>query len=352
MNNIIKIFTTLKKLVLGCRILLLTHNDMDGAGAAIVLKVIFGDRVDVIHCSNAVMSRTIKEKTTDPETAEKYDIVLIADISCTEEDAEYIDQHKVVDVVLLDHHATALSLNKYSWACVQPDLLAGSYRDSIVYSLTLGLPQRPAHSSGTSLMFDYLEYCGLAGMIPNLELAKYLVLLITGYDTWDWDNLFERDQRFRNMQTLFTQYGIDRFEAVFTKRLSDPEGTLFNDTDKERLLDAESKKKYFLEEIVKHRIKTGNIRIGERYYSLAYCTVSENLPDVFEYMRANYDVDLHMVDYGTGVSFRTDKPDVNIAEIVKRVGGGGHPGAGGVRIPIEKRQALLEDVLDASLYFD
>ena len=350
--NVIEIFEKLKKLVLGCRILLLTHTDMDGAGAAIVLKAIFGDRVDVIHCSNAVMSRTIKEKTTDPETAEKYDLVLIADISCTEEDAEYIDQQKVVDVVLLDHHATALALNKYSWACVQPDLLAGSYRDSIVYSLALGLPQRPAHSSGTSLVFDYLEYCGLAGMIPNLELAKYLVLLIAGYDTWDWDNLFERDQRFRNMQTLFSQYGIDRFEAVFTKRLSDPEGTLFNDTDRDYLLTAESKKEHFLKEIVKNRIKTGNIRIGERYYSLAYCTVSENMPDVFEYMRANYDVDICMIDYGTGVSMRTDKPDVNIAEIVKRVGGGGHPGAGGVRIPSEKRQALLEDVLDAAIYFN
>lgn len=345
----IEIFATLKKLVLGCRVLLLTHTDMDGAGPAVILSILFGGRVDVIHCSNAEMSRIIREKATDPETAEKYDIILVADISCTEEDAEIIDRHKVVDVVLLDHHATALGLNRFRWACVRPELIPGSFRDTVLY----GTEAKPVHSSGTSLVYDYIEYCGLADRLPNPELAKYLVFLIAGYDTWDWVNVFGKDQRFRDLQTLFMQYGIEKFETAFAERLSDLAAeALFNDTDRLLLRIAESKRKHFLEEVVRNRIHTGNIRIGERYYSLAYCTVSENMPDVFEYMRANYDVDICMIDFGTGVSMRTDKSDVNIAEIVKRVGGGGHPGAGGVRIPSEKRQALLEDVLDASIYFD
>ena len=344
-----ELFKKLAKVLLGCRVLLLTHTDMDGAAPVVILSILFGGRVDVIHCSNAEMSRIIREKSTDPETAEKYDVILVADISCTEEDAEIIDRHKVVDVVLLDHHATALGLNRFRWACVQPELIPGSFRDSVLY----GTEARPVHSSGTSLVYDYIEYCNLTDMLPNRELTKYFTFLVSGYDTWDWVNVFGKDQRFRDLQTLFVQYGIEEFETAFAERLSDPAAeVLFNDTDRLLLRIADSKRKHFLEDIVAHRIRTGNIRIGERYYSLAYCTVSENLPDVFEYMRANYDVDLHMVDYGTGVSFRTDKPDVNVAEIVKRIGGGGHPGAGGVRIPIEKRQALLEDVLDAAIYFD
>lgn len=345
----IEMFATLKKLVLGCRILLLTHTDMDGAGPAVILSNLFGERMDVIHCSNAEMSHIIREKATDPETAEKYDIILAADISCTEEDAEIIDRHKVVDVVLLDHHATALGLNRFRWICVRPELIPGSFRDAVLY----GTEVKSVHSSGTSLVYDYLECCGLTDMLPNRELAKYFTFLISGYDTWDWVNVFGKDQRFRNLQTLFMQYGIEEFETAFAARLSNKAAeSLFNDTDRHLLRIADSKRKHFLEDVVAHRIRTGNVRIGERYYSLAYCTVSENMPDVFEYMRANYDVDLHMIDYGTGVSFRTNKPDVNVAEIVKRVGGGGHSGAGGVRIPLEKRQALLEDVLDATIYFD
>jgi oligoribonuclease NrnB/cAMP/cGMP phosphodiesterase (DHH superfamily) len=243
---------------------------------------------------------------------------------------------------------TALGLNKFSWACIQPDLIPESFRDAVLY----GTESRPVHSSGTSLVYDYLEYCGYANKFPNRELAKYLTFLIAGYDTWDWVNVFEKDQRFRDLQTLFMQYGIEEFETAFTERISDPEAAVFNDTDQMLLRIAQSKRKHFLEEVVAHRIRTGNIRIEERYYSLAYCTVSENMPDVFEYMRANYDVDICMIDYGTGVSMRTNKPDVSIAEIAKRVGGGGHPGAGGVRIPFEKRQTLLEDVLKASIYFD
>lgn len=344
-----ELFKKLAKVLLGCRVLLLTHTDMDGAAPVVILSILFGERVDVIHCSNAEMSRIIREKSTDPETAEKYDVILVADISCTEEDAEIIDRHKVVDVVLLDHHATALGLNRFRWACVQPELIPGSFRDAVLY----GTEAKPVHSSGTSLVYDYLEYCNLTDMLPNRELAKYFTFLVSGYDTWDWVNVFGKDQRFRDLQTLFMQYGIEEFETAFTERLSDPAAeVLFNDTDRMLLRIADSKRKHFLEDIVAHRIRTGNIRIGERYYSLAYCTVSENMPDVFEYMRANYDVDICMIDFGTGVSMRTDKSDVNIAEIVKRVGGGGHPGAGGVRIPFEKKQALLEDVLDAAIYFD
>ena len=341
-------FAGLKRVSENDRVLLLTHTDMDGAGPAVLLRNVFG-HVDVLHCSNAEVSRTIRNSATDPETAKNYDFLIVSDISCSEADAEVINRFKTINVVLLDHHQTAVELNRFPWACVQPELLQGSFRDDILY----GTDKKPAHSSGTSLVYDYLEYCGLTDRLPNPELARYLVFLIAGYDTWDWVNVFGKDMRFRDLQTLFMQYGIDEFENVFAKRIADPDAAeLFSDTDRLLLRIAESKRKHFLEDIVVHRIRTGNIRFGERYYSFAYCSVSENMPDVFEYMRDSYDVDLHMIDYGSGVSFRTNRPDINAGEIVRRCGGGGHPGAGGVKIPLEKRKDMLEAVLDAAIYFD
>ena len=147
---------------------ILTHTDLDGAGAAVLLKSFFRDGVDVIHCPNDMMSRMIRDKASDPDTAKEYDLMIVSDISCSEEDAEYVDKHKQVALVLLDHHQTAVGLNRFSWACVQPLLLKGSYRDSILYETGAV----SVHSSGTSLVYDYMEYCGLTRKFRNPELAK------------------------------------------------------------------------------------------------------------------------------------------------------------------------------------
>ena len=336
-------FKYAKKIEAKDRILLLTHTDMDGAGPAVLLRNIF-DQVDVIHCSNAKMSEEIRIHATDPGTAEKYDFMIVADISCNKEDAEYIDRYRAVDMLLLDHHITALELNEYPWAVVQPMLLKGSCRDAVLY----GTNAVPAHSSGTSLVYDYIEYCGLASNFHNPELAKYFVFLVAGYDTWDWNTVFGGDKRFYNMQTLFMQYGIDEFENVFAERIADAQlKDLFNETDDLILRIAESKKKHYIKDIVAGRIRTGNIRLGETHYTFAYCDASENMSDVFNYMMTSYDVDLHIIDYGTGVSFRSSRQDINVGALVKPFGGGGHPGAGGAKIPFEIREEMLAKFMNA-----
>ncbi len=339
-------FSRLAKVNKDDRILLLTHTDLDGAGAAILLKSIFRDRVDVVHCPNGMMSRMIKNNATDPETAEKYDLMIVSDISCNDEDAEYIDKCKQLDLVLLDHHQTAVGLNRFSWACVQPLLLKGSYRDANLY----GTGVVSAHSSGASLVYDYLEYCGLKEEFQNPELAMLLVFMIAAYDTWDWVNVFGGVRYFRDLQTLFMQYGIEEFENVFREKLTDPkEGSVFSDTDKLLLRIADNKKRYFLSEVVAHRIRTGSIRLSRQPYSFAYCDVSESLPDVFTYMQDKYDVDLYVVDYGSGLSFRTSRPDINVGELVRQFGGGGHPGAGGVKISFKQRVETLKNVMKTSI---
>lgn len=57
-----ELFGKLAKVNKDDRILLLTHDDADGAGAEIVLRCMFPDKnIKVVHLSNGVMSGRVKE---------------------------------------------------------------------------------------------------------------------------------------------------------------------------------------------------------------------------------------------------------------------------------------------------
>lgn len=349
MKGIIEKFDVMKKSmekIGNGRILLLTHTDMDGSGPVILMKTVFGDRVDVIHCPNVSASRTIKEKAT--EDGLPYSLLVVCDISCTENDAEIINRYKKREIVLLDHHITAVELNRYAWAAVQPELIPGTYRDDILYDTGC----RPAHSSGTSLLYDYLEACGLLN-VPNTELMKKLVFFIAAYDTWDWFELFGGDIRFKDLNTLFIEYGADVFEEIFIRKVFDPGAAdLFDDTDRLILRISEVKRLSYCEDI-KKAFRTGNVMFNGKYHSFVFCQSSEYMADVFDVMKKEYpDFDLYVIDSGRSISFRSVKKEVNVGAIVKPLGGGGHPGAAGVSIPFETRRSMLEEVLGTTMYFD
>ena len=359
MKNILE---KLVKIVMLDHILLLTHTDMDGSGAAVLLRAAFSrhGNVDVEHVPNAIASRTIKKYACDEETAKKYDAIIVCDISCTEEDAEYIDRNKKVKkLVLLDHHATALPLNRYDWALVEPMLIPGTWRGSDKEIARLGFDKKPVHSSGTSLMYDYLEYCG-SWAIKEIGVSnrpvKCFTFTVAAYDTWDWKTVYSGNPVFEKLNTLFHEYEAKEFERAFIHRLTDCFGTLpsdlFTHYDEYVLKIAAARRAAYREDIPR-AFSTGNVKFGERYYSFVFCYSTKYLQDTFDAMKECHpDADLYIVDRGNGVSIRSVKEDINAGEIAKIAGGGGHPGAGGISIPFEKRKEMLEDVLGTTLYFD
>ena len=68
-------------------------------------------------------------------------------------------------------------------------------------------------------------------------------------------------------------------------------------------------------------------------------------------MKENYaDTDIYIINYGNGLSFRVTREDINIGQLVTLWGGGGHPGAAGVKIPGELIDNLVcNDVLTGNL---
>lgn len=343
-------FSSLPKLKYNDNILLLTHTDMDGTGAVILLKTLF-PHVDVEYCTNNYMSKRIKENVTNPAIASKYHQIFACDISCNLHDAEKINQSPYrKKFLLLDHHDTALELNRYPWAVVMPHLEPDNPRAKYYANSQEG------HSSGTSLLYDYLDFKEYTKQFPNPELTQKLVHIITGYDTWDWVNCFNSCPIFNHLNMLFDAYGLEIFEQRWIHRLKTDQNTnIITETDQLMIQIQQSKIKRHQERIQRNLI-TGNILFDtnpNRYYSVVFCASDSYLSATFDLMKELYpDYDLYIVETNRSFSVRTCKEDIHIGNLLKNMGGGGHQGAGGIPIRLTNKQHLLENVLNATIYFD
>ena len=342
------------------RILLLTHTDMDGSGPAVVLKAAMPDTItiDVQHCSNDTMSKDILYAVTNENVARKYDLIIACDISCTLDAAEHINySDNRYKFVLLDHHDTALELNKFEWACVCPKLIDNEY-----YHNAYGDKFSLGHSSGTSLMFDYLRHYDFIGdhLTVNSDIdvnvLRCLVDLIMRYDTWDFNDIFEKeDMKPYELNQVFEGMGSEIFEKHMYKCCTKsnkniaPTERIFDDIVT-MVLGIEQSKIKTHKEIVRKRLINGMITLDNKPYSMVYCYTDRYLQAAFETMQDEYpDSDLYAINYGTGVSVRTRKPEIHVGKLLKGIGGGGHAGAGGLKISSEKQKEYIESAFKAEI---
>lgn len=353
MNRTIReAFATLPKIKPDMKVLLLTHTDTDGEGPVILLRLILGtENIDVKHCSNNSMSFDIGTTVQDSTIMNQYDLVIATDISCNEMTETFINRSKNTNkFVLLDHHASAQFLDRNPWACVEPYVLNDSFRanDYIDYEPYKG------HSSSTSLMYDYLEYCDMFTPLskPALDTVKEFVRMVVAYDTWEWDEIFNREPKYEQLDKLFELYGSEIFTKRILQKISNHDIS-FDETDK-LMLDIDKSKSEAYVRNLESKFSTGNMKLSDgTYASIVYVGATNYLQDVFERMKALYpDTDLYIVSYGAGISVRTVKPEYNLSEFLGKLGGGGHPGAGGISIPFQKRIDLVADAFHAEIYLD
>lgn len=339
-----QIFGKLDRPSISDKVLLLTHNDMDAAGVEILCRLVFNN-LTVKHLNNSIMSQGILDSVKKNTIIREYDMILIADISCTLDVADEIDN--VIGnnkLVLLDHHDTALDLNKYRWAAVHSELLT----DSFMKNKYIGKDN--AHSSGASLMYDYLKYCGI---LKETNLLKELIHIIAAYDTWDWNYLLGKEEKYETMDKLCDIYGLEMFvEEMFTRLVDDKTtDTLFNEKDIKLLSNYEDKVNEHLAFIKDYLFEDKLTFDNDKVYNVVWCFTGSYLQETFALMKEVYkNRDLYIINYGTGISFRTDKPDLHIGNFVKdRYSGGGHAGAGGFSLSHEVKRKCLEISLGGTL---
>lgn len=296
---------------------LFTHTDLDGIGCEILARLAFKD-IDVIRCNY----NNINEKVENEIDNEEYKKIFITDISVNKEIA---DKLNVISdkVILLDHHVTALFLNEYSYALVQVD------------------DDKIGKMSGTYLFYEYLNK-NIKEFDSNNKLVKYLVELIRRYDTWEWKEIYN-DINAKKLNDLMYMMGQDDFiEYVLEKALKEE---LLFDLKAITMLDMKQKeidnyiklKNKSLKEIELLGYKVG-IVFADNYISELGNTLSE----------LHTDLDfIAIINISSGViSYRTNKDNINLSDIAKFFGGGGHPKASGSTIDINKIQNFICDLFN------
>lgn len=308
------------------KIKLFTHTDLDGIGCAVLAYLAFGrDNVEVEYCNYDDINKKV-EAFGESEEYKSYDMVYITDISISESLAARMDMALAGNkVILLDHHATALGLNKYEWCDVRVEDRLG------------------VKTSGTMLFWLYLDLNGYLCKFnyKTQDKIKEFARLVRDYDTWRWKELGL--DHCKAVNDLFFMYGRDKFiDWVLERVYSDLKVfLLFSLTDmalleqKQKDIDIyiESKDKQLVTIEDNFGYKCGVV-FADRYVSELDNRLSELHPEL------DY---ISMIDVSKGtVSYRTVRDDIDLGnEIAHSFGGGGHRKAAGSTFDVNRIRGIV-----------
>ena len=263
----------------------ITHNDLDGIGCAILMEKVFPEiktfPIDYRELPK-VLPRVLEKAKMSP--------VYITDIALTEELAKLCDDHGKVQHI--DHHVSSKKVSdKYPWSLFD------------------------VHNCATYLLWKMLS------QYANLEDYKEFVELVDNYDTWGHGT--QPTEKAKDLNRLLKMLGPD----VFAQRFKYKSSVKFNDVEEAIINVDKHMEERYLQDAITHtqamRDKDGNIFLlvaAEQYTS----SLGNYLLQQFE--EAEYVVILDMLH--DKASLRS-KGRVNVADLAKACGGGGHAKAAG-----------------------
>lgn len=315
------------------KIKLFTHTDLDGVGCAILGKLAFDD-IDIEYCNYDDINKKVKGFFFSDEIF-KYDKMFITDISIDSELAYDIDvcvsgSGCFPEIQLIDHHPTALWLNKYSWASVVEETILLHFQNE---------PEVKEKISGTYLFL--IDLLSKGYLSPSKE--EYLVLsefsdIVRKYDTWLWKEKYN-DIIPKQWNDLFYILGRERFikEVIYKIKTNDLDFTYTN----KLLLELEQEKiDRYIESKYKNIIITElqgyavGIVFAEQYHSELGNTLSEKHQGLDFVVIINVD---------KSVSYRTIKDYIHLGnDIAKIYNGGGHAKAAGSPINNNIKEELIK----------
>lgn len=317
------------------KVKLFTHTDLDGVGSAVIAKNAFPD-LYVTYCDYSNVNEKVSAFLYSGAERE-YGLILITDISVNEDVAHALDAISMrLDEVegdnsldgkvwLLDHHPTAIWMNKYHWACVSPEKVTEEELDGDIVGDTVTLA-RTEKTSGTSMLFDFLDREGFLKGIPvikRIELMEFAES-VRRFDTWDWKTVYN-DGHARDLNNLLYLVGRERF---FNRFSIDPDIAF---RDEEQLLldiDNENYKKYL--SAAKKRMVVANVAgytAGVLYATKYVSELGNDLSETY----SDLDFIVLIDSEHSKISYRTTKENIDLGEFAKKFGGGGHPKASGSR---------------------
>lgn len=304
---------------------LLTHTDLDGIGCELLIKLKFGkNNVDVSKCGyhniNSILYSTLKNE-------KDYDKIYITDISVDEKMAKWIEKDFKHKVVLIDHHPTALWLNRYNWATVKTHI-----NDEVV--------------SATKLVYDnVLEHSSICFKDTSLE---DIISRVDEFDTWKWNS--KVNLKAKELNDICYILGLDEMSDFLYESVINSNGNtelVYSDEINILLKHREKEYKECLESANKSMITA---TYKQYMFGLVYSDrFNSELGNDLAKMNPKLDF-IAILNMKTGLSLRGVKDNIDLGLIAKEMGaeinckGGGHPKASGVTLTKEFKLNLFKDV--------
>lgn len=269
---------------------------MDGSTCAICFQVAGGNKHNV-HFANPQHDATdsiLKELLDDGASN-----ILLADVSISKEMAETVSQYNS-NVVLLDHHKSAIPLQSYDWC--QIDALNTA--------------------CGSQMLFNYL-----LPTTDGLKKYKELIELVDDHDRW-MKNYPESDDLALLHPMIGQSLFIDRFLANPLKQLTSEEKYVIS-IEKRKMHEEISEKKRVIQSSIFNKTVNGkNYRFGFVTGVKFVSSTGDAL-----YSDPNLNLDCVVMISGVTISMRSSKAcELDLSKIAKDHGGGGHKAASGFPI--------------------
>lgn len=309
---------------------LFTHTDLDGVGCGILALLTLGryTKIDISYCDydniNSEIQNYLKNEhdNTTP--------IFITDISVNEETAELLD--KSGNVRLLDHHPTALWLNKYNWCSVVVE-----YENEQIGTIK---------TSGTEMFCHWLmEYDCLKGYdyVKDTRTLERFAELVRDYDTWRWTDLGDDGVICKQINNLLYLYGRDEFIRWCISEIQDRIFPELSPIDKAVLKIRQGEIDRYIEEKDKTMFikpvcnKTCGVVFADRYFSELGNQLCKMHPEIDF---------IAMIDISDcSVSYRTIKEDIDLGKDIASIfGGGGHLKAAGSRFDQNVKADIVKNV--------
>lgn len=306
---------------------LFTHTDLDGIGCAILAKLAFGENIDISYCDHDNIDKEVNDFLLSNKD---FNACYITDIKVNDFVAKLInDNYK--SVYLMDHHPTALYLDKYDWCTIK-----------------IEDENTKIKTSGTELYYQWLINNGYLKQSKSLD--KF-VETVRDYDTWRWNVLGEEGVICKRINDLMYLYGKDEFikwclfeirDDVFPK-LHIVDEIVLDIKQKEINQYIEEKNETLFEAEICGR-KCG-IVFAEKYVSELGNKLCKLHPEI-DFVA--------MIDINNStVSYRSIRDDIKLGEdIASKFGGGGHPQAAGSSFNEDIKKIIVEHIFKDNIVLD
>ena len=272
---------------------LITHNDFDGVTCAVLFKAVWPDGKVYFEDYKTINDRLWQVVRDNPKDTEIY----ITDI-CPENNPELVNLLEGMDHLLLfDHHKTALPFDEYSFAHVKTGVC------------------------GAALFYEFLVF-----HYPKIMLSfEKLVWYANDYDLWKHESPLSKQ-----INKLLYLYGRDRFIQRF---LDSPDPKCWMPGE-ELLLELEQERQdRYIQEVIDTTPKIYFDEFG-RYHKIAYAeqyTSELGHSMLKKHPEIDFVIIINLRNWTA--SLRSRPGGVDVSEIAKRKGGGGHLAAAGYTLP-------------------